>query len=318
VLRNRESAIGELLEKCGSLVERVGQGEWNFILNNGSMLLVSARVCEHWLHLDAPLKAAGAAQGQGAWQLLELNQGLGGLSKLALVPGQSAALRVRSEIPLDEDVDLQTRLREACAGMKSASGRLHGERKVEQTRADSQTGSGEPGANAGSGLRQLCEESGWKFTERTATKLAVDLEARSGFYQAIVEEEAGGAVSVSVELTSHAAFGEKSKCAIGWLLLRAAAEVRLARAVARETDQGAAASFEVLFQTMPCAAELNHALSALAVASGLCGQETAMMQDEFVAGNYLAANCLAQARAVDEIENRWKERMRWESRKQLA
>jgi hypothetical protein len=287
VLRARESAIGELLEKCASLVERIGQGEWNFILNNGSMLLASARAREHWLHLDAPLKT-GAAQSYDAWQLLQLNQGLGGLSKLALLPGQPV-LRVRAEIPLDEDVDLQTRLREACAGMKAASGRLHGEEKEEQTRAYSLT-SDESDAIKGSELRQRCEESGWKFTERTARKLAVDLEVGSGFYQAIVEEQAGGSVSVAVELASDAAFSESSKRAIGTLLLRASAEVRLARAVVKEGDKGA--SFEVLFQTTPCAAELSHALAALAVACGLCGQETVMMQDEFVARNYLAGQGL--------------------------
>ncbi|MDT4953910.1 MAG: hypothetical protein QOJ02_2048 [Acidobacteriota bacterium] len=290
VLRARESAIGELLEKCASLVERVGQGEWNFILNNGSMLLTSARVREHWLHLDAPLKA-GTARSLDAWQLLQLNQNLGGLSKVALLHGQQpAALRVRAEIPLDEDVDLQARLSEACAGMKAAAGRLHGEEKEEQTRADSLTGSDEPDLPEHSELRNLCEESGWKFTERTATKLAVDLEARSGFYQAIVEEQPGGAVSVAVELASGAVFGESSKRAIGTLLLRASAEVRLARGVVKERDEGA--SFEVLFQTTPCAAELSHALSALAVACGLCGQEAVMMQDEFVAKNYLASQGL--------------------------
>lgn len=291
VLRARETAIGELLEKCASLVERVGQGEWNFILNNGSMLLASARASQHWLHLDAPLKT-DTAQSLDAWQLLKLNQNLGGLSKVALLRGQQPALRVRAEIPLDEDVDLQTRLREACAGMKAASGRLHGEEKEEQTRAYP-LASDEPDAAKGSELRQRCEESGWKCTERTATKLAVDLEARSGFYQAIVEEQVGGAVLVAVELTSDATFGESSKRAIGTLLLRASAEVRLARAVVKELDEGAAASFEALFQTTPCAAELSHALSALAVTCGLCGQEAVMMQDEFVASNYLAAQGLS-------------------------
>jgi hypothetical protein len=291
-LRARESAIGKQLGKCASLVERAGQGEWNFILNNGSMLLATARVREHWLHLDAPLKM-DASQGRDAWQLLELNRDLGGLSKLALLHGQSA-LRVRAEIPLDEDVDLQTRLREACAGMKAASGRLHGERKEELARVDSLTASAELDATGGSWLRQRCEESGWKFTERTPAKLAVDLEVGSGFYQAIVEEKAGGAVSIAVELTSDAAFGEHSKRAIGWLLLRASAEVRLARAVIEETSEAASASFEALFQTRPCAAELGHALSALAVACGLCGQEAVMMRDEVVAKNYLAANYLAE------------------------
>jgi hypothetical protein len=288
MLRTREFSIGESLEKCASLVERVGQGEWNFILNNGSMLLASARVSENWLHLDAPLKN-GMARNQDAWQLLGMNQGLSGLSKVAFLPGQSTP-RVRAEIPLDEDVDLQRRLREACAGLKAAAGKLHGE-KEDQARAYSTASSHEPEHVDAQELRNFCTESGWKFTERAATKLAVDLGARSGFYQAIVEEQAGGAVSIAVELTRDTGvIGEISKRALGTLLLRASSVVRLARGSVREGGEGA--SFEVLFQTRPSAAELSHALSALTVACDLCGQEVVAMQDEFVAKNYLAAQGL--------------------------
>jgi hypothetical protein len=288
MLRTREVAIGESLEKCASLVERVGQGEWNFILNNGSMLLASARADEHWLHLDAPLKN-GMSRNQDAWQLLKMNQGLRGLSKLTFLPGQSTP-RVRAEIPLDEDVDLQRRLPEACAGLKAAAGKLHGE-KDEQTRAYSIAGPPESEGCDAAELRNLCAESGWKFTERTATKLAVDLEARSGFYQAIVEEQAGGAVSIAVELMRNTAIiGEISKRALGTLLLRASSVVRLARGSVNEGGEGA--GFEVSFQTTPSVAELGHALSALTVACELCGQEAVAMQDEFVAKNYLAAQGL--------------------------
>jgi hypothetical protein len=292
VARARKTTITESLRQCAPLVERVGQGEWNFILNNGSALLISARACEHWLHLDAPLGSA-TAQGLDAWQLLKLNRGLGGLSKLALLqPGQTA-LRVRAEIPLDEGVDLQRRVGEACAGLKSAAGRLHGEEKEELTRVDSSATTEEPKEEQeGSGLQTLCAEAGWKFTERMQGKLAVELETRTGFYQAIVEERAGGAVSVAVEVASDSALGENSRRAIGTLLLRASAEIRLARAVVRDGGEGSAASFETLFQTRPCAAEVNHALSALAVACGLCGGAAEAMRDEAVAANYLAAQGL--------------------------
>jgi hypothetical protein len=288
MLRTREFAIGESLEKCASLVERVGQGEWNFILNNGSMLLASARADEHWLHLDAPLKN-GTSRNQDAWQLLNMNRGLRGLSKLTFLPGEPTP-RVRAEIPLDEDVDLQRRLPEACAGLKAAAGYLHGE-KNEQPKGDSLTDSGGQECRDAAGLRNLCMESGWKFTERTATKLAVDLEVRSGFYQAIVEEQARGAVSIAVELTPDSAvFGEISKRALGTLLLRASSAVRLARGSVREGGEGA--GFEVSFQTTPSAGELGHSLSALTVACELCGREAVAMQDEFVAKNYLAAQGL--------------------------
>ena len=218
-----------------------------------------------------------------------MNQGLGGLSKLAFLPGQSTP-RVRAEIPLDDDVDLQRRLPEACAGLKAAAGKLHGE-KSKQMKGHSLTGSEEQERRDAAELQNLCRASGWKFTERTAPKLAVELEARSGFYQAIIEEQAGGAVSIGVELTRDTALiGEISKRALGTLLLRASSVVRLARGIVSEGGDGA--SFEVSFQTTPSAVELGHALSALSVACELCGQEAVAMQDEFVARNYLAAQGL--------------------------
>ena len=289
-LRARDLIVCETLEKCASLAERAGQGEWNFILNNGSMLFVGARACEHWLHLDAPV-GKGTALGHDAWRLLQLHQGLGGLSKLAL-PHSQSSLRLRAEIPLCEDVDLRTRLSEACAGLKATAGRLHGEAKTARPQAYSSSISQEKERTDTASLQQLFEESGWKFTERTQTKLAVDLEAGNGFYQAIVEEQANGAVSVSVELARDTSFGESSKRAIGALLLRASAEIRMARAVIKEGEEGATAGFEALFQTAPCAAELDHALSALAIACRLCGQAIAAIQDESIAKNYLAAQGL--------------------------
>lgn len=294
VLRAREFVIGESLHKCASLVEEVGPGAWNFILNNGSMLLVNARADEQWLHLDAPVAIDKKGGTGGAkhdakhdpWQLLKLNQGLGGFSKVAFLPGQSTP-RVRAEISLDEEVDLAQRLREACAGLKVAAGKLHGEKREEHVGAGPLSRATED--ESSTVLKRLCEESGWKFTERSGPMLAVDLETRSGFYQAQVAEQFGGAISLTVELTGAASPSEKSKQAIGTMLLQASALVRLSRATVRETEAGATASFEVLFQTPPCAAEFGHGLSALAVACGLCGHAGEAMWDETVASHYLAA-----------------------------
>jgi len=257
------------------------------------MLLVTARADEQWLHLDAPVaidKGVGTGQRPeakyDAWQLLKLNYGLGGLSKIAFMPGESAP-RVRAEIPLDEEVDVAQRLREACAGLKTAAGKLHGEKTREQIAVRPASGATE--AESSAVLKRLCEESGWKFTERSGPVLAVDLETRNGFYQAQVAEQFGGAISLTAELTATATPSEQSKQAIGEMLLRASGLVRLLRATVREKDAGATASFEVLFQTPPCAAEFGHGLSALAVACGLWGQAGEAMWNETVARHYLAA-----------------------------
>jgi hypothetical protein len=297
--RTKESAVGESLKKCAPLVERVGQGEWNFILNNGSMLLVSARADEHWLQLDAPIN--GSESQVDPWQLLKLNQRLGGLSKVASITGKSG-LRARAEISLDEEVDMHRRLKEACSGLKSAAGSFHGEGPEKPTGNPAKAGPGENNQRDAAGLRKLFEASGWTFTERSEAKLAIDLETRGGFYQAIAEQEPGGGVSLAVELTRDTGFRECSKRSIGKLLLRASAMVRLARPIVKEEGEETTAYFEVRFQTAPCASELGHALSALAVASRLCGKTADAMRSEVVAANYLTYQGLGKGSAVAEVE----------------
>ncbi|MDT4969430.1 MAG: hypothetical protein QOJ64_4167 [Acidobacteriota bacterium] len=285
-LRKSEVVVEESLKSCAPIVERVGLGAWNFVLNNGSALRVGARADDRWLRLDAPVNA-GQHRIQGAWQLLRLNSALGGLSKVVTVAGYPG-LRLRAEIPLDEDADLRERVKQACAGLKAAAGQLHGESHALEKEHFGPVGATKGEATDASGLRSLCEASGWKFTERTSSKLAVDLETRNGFYQAIVENEPSGRVSLTVEVASQLAFCEISKRAIGALLLRASGLIRMARASVKQ-EQTATASFETLFETAPNAAELSHALSALAIASGLCGRTVEAMRDEVVARNYLAS-----------------------------
>lgn len=293
--RGTEFVVGETLKKCAAMVEPTGKGSWDFILSNGSALLVSARADEGWLHLDAPLD--GGALGAGAWRLLSLNRRLGGLAKLALPTGRRDA-HLRAEITLDEEVDVARRLREACAGFKAVSGVLHGEKltteatryaKIETTAtaaASDEAASDE--AEKASELRRLCEETGWRFNEKSATKLAVELEARGVFHQVAVERRTGGVVSLSVELAGEEFFSEAFKRAAGELLLRASAAIKLVRASVDEGEGRASAGFEVVFPSAPCAAEFGHALAALAVACGLCGREAAAMRDERVAERYLS------------------------------
>ena len=285
-MRKSEVAVEDSLKSCAPVVERVGLGAWNFVLNNGSALRVGARADDQWLRLDAPVHA-GPQPIQGAWQLLGLNAALGGLSKVVTVAGYPG-LRLRAEIPLDEDADLQERVKQACGGLKAAAGQLHGEPHASEKKSTWPEGAIKAEPTDANGLRSLCEATGWKFTERTGSKLAVDLETRNGFHQAIVEHEPSGGVSLTVEVASQPAFCEISKRAIGTLLLRASGLIRMARASVKQ-EQTAAANFEILFETAPTAAELSHALSALAIASGLCGRTVEAMRDEVVARNYLAS-----------------------------
>ena len=95
-------------------------------------------------------------------------------------------------------------------------------------------------------------------------------------------------VLVSVEVTRCETFSQPSRQALGVLLLTACGLVRFARAAVEEKGGQALARFEVRFSTAPSALELTHALAALSVACRLCAQEAKALQDEEIAGKYLA------------------------------
>jgi hypothetical protein len=284
--RTRELVIGESLQKCASLVETTGPKSWNFILNNGRMLLVAAHADDRWLHLRAQLESDAAAR-VDAWKLLHLNHQLGSGS-FALARGEQTP-HLRAEIALDEEVNLTLRLQEACAGLKAGVESLYTEKTKEHVKLNRGVSADETARQANSELLRLCEESGWPFDEKTATKFVFELEAGDGFYQAAVEEQGEGSVVVAVELARDEPFSEWSRRAVGLMLLRACGVVRFARAAVKERSERATALFEVVFPSLPGVVELNHALSALSVACRLCGREVRAMQDERIARNYLAA-----------------------------
>jgi hypothetical protein len=289
-MRTREFAINESLKKCAPLVQTIGRAKWDFILNNGSMLLVKAQADDEWLHLQAALEI-DAAHACDNWKLLQLNHQLDA-GKFALSKGEETA-HLRAEIPLEDEVDLQRRLLEACAGFKVAAGCLHGEKSKERAKLYPLIGPDEAGEQkSASELARICRDSGWQFTERSEGKLAVELEAVDGFYQAMIEEQPAGEVRVFVELARDESFGEWSRRALSAMLLRASGLVRFARAAISEDGGQEAALFEVMFQSLPSVVELSHALSALSIACRLCGREVTMLRDERIAKNYVSAQKL--------------------------
>ena len=268
----------ECLAKCVPGLEPAGEMRWSFALANGRALPVTALIEEGWLALEAPLEEAAA--GTPLFRLLEWNGQLDGPGKFVAVSG--GALQLRAEIALDEAVDIAGRLHQSCAGFRAALGRSHGESPA----AHAVIGPG-PIEAGGAQLRQALGESGWAFTERAGGRLAVELEAREGFYQALVEQRGVGGVRLWVELARAQALSAASRQALGLLLLTAGGALRPARGAAEAGDGQMALRLEVDFATPPGAAELGHALAALSVGCRLCGEEVKLLEDESIAGRYL-------------------------------
>lgn len=279
---NRHEQVSKTLSNCARSVERRDRFDWSFVLSNGHDLVARARIEGEWLLLDAPLPY-GARTDDG-WRLLQLNAGLVGLSKFALLPEKRTA-SICAEIPLHEEIDLSARLRETCAGFKAALNALYNERSDEQG-ANGPSAQSNEDAQTSFDLRQLCEEAGWNFKERAEGKLAIDLDVRGEFYQALAEKQKGQGLLISVELARGHVSNEEHRQSMASLLLKASGIVRMARPAVEGVAGQTLSRFETSFAHVPCAAELNEALSALSIARALCGQEVGAIQDVFVANNY--------------------------------
>lgn len=306
--KTRETQIAAALGQCTASVKRTGSGQWEFELANGKPLGVSARLFEDWLLLEAPM--TGRITRDGWWDLLRLNASLPGLSKFVLTPdcGRSRQTEVcrtppyvhlRADIPLPDDGEsesncgsgidgvLTTRLLETCAGLKGAFRSFRGEKTSDHEAPTSPVNSEGRGEQRFDELRRLCSDTAWPFIERSGGKLMIDLDVRSGFYQAAVEQRDAG-TEVAVEIVRSEAFSETSRQALSLLLLGTGALVKFARPAVEETEDQIAARFEVKFTTTPTAIELAHALSSLSVACAVSGREARALQDEGIARNYLA------------------------------
>jgi len=294
--KTRENQIAMALGRCAASVKQAGSGHWEFALANGKPLGVSARLFEEWLLLDAPMTDRIARDGW--WHMLRLNATLQGLSKFVLMP-DARSVHLRADIPLPEDEDsesdcgsqldgvLTTRLLETCAGLKAAYRSFRSEKMSEHSMPASRVNPEGPGKNRVDELRRLCGDAGWPFIERSAGKLMIDLDVRSGFYQAAVEQQEEGA-EVAVEIVRSEALGETSRQALSLLLLGTGALVRLARPSIEEKENQIVMRFEVRFTTTPTAVELAHAFSSLSVACAMSGREARALQDEVIARDYLA------------------------------
>lgn len=289
--RRHENQISIVLGQCATSVKLAGRGRWEFTLANGKSLGVTARLSDEWLMLDAPVSERIAYGGR--WDLLRLNAGIRGLSRFALMK----QVRLRADIPLAEDEDdaaicdassgLTVRLLETCAELKAAFGGFLGEKPGDHGAAVRDRFE-QPGEQRFEELRRLCSDTSWPFTERSAGKLMIDLDARSAFYQACVEQREAG-ISVSVEILQPNVLSETCRQALGLLLLGTSAQVKLARPSVEENQDRINVRFEVRFATTPTADELAHSFSGLSVACDTAAREAQALQDESIARDYLSS-----------------------------
>jgi hypothetical protein len=273
--------VPDVLAECTGGVEEAGPRRWNFLLDAAANLEGTAWLTPDWLCLE--LRLAGLKPRLPVFPLLERHAGLPGNVKFVLVPGERF-VRVRAEIPVEGELDITPRIRDACLGFCGAALLLTGRRNAAEFLARHEPTP--PAAPAPVGLESLCRDAGFPCTPRSAACVTVEFEAPGQYWQALLESDGHG-VRARVELLSGQALSPAYRKALGLFLLTVNGAVRMARAVAARRDGRAGAHLEVCFGAPPTAAEIRHALAAVCAAARLCARESRVLQDQAIAREYL-------------------------------
>jgi hypothetical protein len=273
-------------EKHFAEVCHAGGQAWEFVLSNGALYRASAGYDDEWLHLTATVRRLRSRRTPPLWDYLTANGTLRGGVKFALT--DSHTLSLCADISLDEETDMARRLHEACNGLMGAAEGLHAENASPAGWHYPVIVASGAGKSESRDLRSLCRIAGWEFHERPDGRLVVDLDVplARGFWQAVVEGSADG-VSVSTDLTEVESLSAASRQALAMALLGVGGQLRMARAAAPERGAHANTRFEVVFDSPPCAGELDHALAALSTACAQCGPEVGALCDEKIAAEFL-------------------------------
>jgi len=229
---------------------------------------VTACIEEGWLVMSTPAPRDATAEA-----MLGKNSALPGMLKLTLSKSGTPELCV--EIPLDDD-ESGPLVREAWSGFES----LRGENVPGLDSADA------PVASQADLLR-LCSEAEWPATARGEDACAVELECPGTFIQATLAAHGGG-VRAGVQFGGVAESARDCMNATAILLLTTCCAVRMVRPAWEPGEGCVKPGLEVVFSTVPSAAQLAHALSGLSVACQCCAEEARALLDPDVAGEFLA------------------------------
>lgn len=287
-------AVERALRSAADCVETIPGAGWRVALLNGTHIEARARIAgEGWLELRTPgPQPVSLCTEALAWPLLCLNARLNGCARVACRP--DGALEVRAELFIGTDEDeredsngrLGARAIALCDDVRAAHHDLCMVLAGQQPEpAPVRAGSvGEIERLVG-----LCDEAGWTTDRDGSGAVRVLIDGPSTVVHASV------ALSTDLRLQAAAPFVTKpltsqaSREAIALSLLRVAATVRAVKGTTLPAGDlwlpGVGSSAEAPLRS---AADLDRALSALAVAYRLAGREVEALQDEALAREYLA------------------------------
>ncbi len=259
----KERAVAALA-RLGALGRQLGPSSWEITLASDQVSTGQVRFDDGVIRLAAPVVGPQWPPDR-LWEILNRNGLAGPGVRLGLSQGRRILLI--GEIVLENVCEIESRIGRLLANMT----------QLDRTWNEDSAGPADPAA--------LCQEAGWEFTCRDnavvvrleANRRGMGMQAAAIPFSALINAH-GGVLRCVVELAGDdAPPPEPNRAAVAELLIRVAAQIRLARPAATAVDGRNALIFESLLLSSASACEFGKALSALSVAVQLCGPEAAAL-----------------------------------------
>jgi hypothetical protein len=141
--------------------------------------------------------------------------------------------------------------------------------------------------DAGETARELCEQTGWAYSERRSGQLAITLDVPDQFIQATAYLVNGREFRLAATLEVPPGLSCASRHAIATFLLTATRMIRLARASIMNDRVSCDHRWEVAWDEIPTTRQFHCGLSALSVACHMTVREVQALCDDSIARAYL-------------------------------
>jgi hypothetical protein len=281
-----ERRMEELLAELSHGARRTGRGAWRLSLRNGGPVRARAVLRGRWLVIESPTRKRAD---HDPASFLRAHALLPGATRAVLPRGEKNVL-LTAEVPAAVGIDCRPWIAEALLGLTRYSDALDGVREGNAERPAPSPLPAPPCEEAGdTSLDGPLEEAGWPFEKRSHGSLSVDLGVPHGAFRALVRRDERG-VRLASRVARLGPVDDGSERALALFLLRAFAEIRLARPVLERGKGGeTSVSFETRLHASPSSIETDHAVRALVVAARACGKEVSLFQSKRFASAYLRA-----------------------------
>lgn len=274
---------------------------WRPFASRAADISLRARMVDPWIEVTAMPTVGVPLTLSQAWSALRYNARRAGTVRLALTPGDAQA-HLRGELYGCEADDLDGRIGALREDMEAAIRTRPDRGGTERSDLEADGTSVQPPAHDDERLVQLCKESGWPYVERASGHVEVCIDCTSASYEARLELTGEGALCAVIDLVDAAALSTEARSAIALVLLYTSAVVRSVKGVLTRRDGAECAGLAAACERPRSGADLDRALSALAVACGMAGREARALRHDALARNYLACHTPAFVDLRDRVE----------------